>query len=537
MLDFSGEKARRERPEAAIERLNRELRAVTSCHQTLMRAVDEPNLLAEICRIVCEEAGYRMAWVGYVERDAERSVRPVARAGHDFGYVDAARITWADVERGRGPIGAAIRTGKVVWVQDYEFDPRVAPWRDEALERGFRAGVALPLKDEAGGVFGALSIYAGERDAFTAEEVRLLERLAADLAFGILVLRQREARKRIEALLQANLRFFEGMDRVNQAIQETTDLDAMMGRVLELALALFDCDRAWLLYPCDPEAPSWSVRMERARLEFAAARRRRARSRIADDPGRARHARRRCWPRPARSPSPPAPSGRSPRPRAPRFGVQSQLAMAIHPKTAKAYAFGLHQCGRARVWTDDDQRLFEAIGRRLEDALSSQLAHLELRERESQLRTLFRTIPDLVWVKDLDGRYMRCNPQFERVFGVAPDGGDRQDRLRIRRRASSPTAIAPATGERSRPARSSRRRSRRSRPDGRRQPVRGAQGAAARREPARRSAWSGSPATSRSAARSTSSFASPPPRSRRRRASSSSTPTSGSCASIAPSSR
>ena len=57
-------------------------------------------------------------------------MRPVARAGHDFGYVDAALITWANDERGRGPIGAAIRTGKVVWVQDYEFDPRVAPWRD-----------------------------------------------------------------------------------------------------------------------------------------------------------------------------------------------------------------------------------------------------------------------------------------------------------------------------------------------------------------------------------------------------------------------
>ena len=130
----------------------------------------------------------------------------------------------------------------------------------EALERGYRAAVALPLKDEADGVFGALSIYAGERDAFTAEEVRLLEQLAADLAFGILVLRQREARKRIEALLQANLRFFEGMDQVNRAIQETSDLDAMMGRVLELALALFGCDRAWLLHPCDPEAP----RLERA---------------------------------------------------------------------------------------------------------------------------------------------------------------------------------------------------------------------------------------------------------------------------------
>jgi diguanylate cyclase (GGDEF)-like protein/PAS domain S-box-containing protein len=421
MLDFSGEKARCERPEAAIERLNRELRAVTSCHQTLMRAVDEPNLLAEICRIVCEEAGYRMAWVGYVERDAERSVRPVARAGHDSGYVDAARITWADVERGRGPIGAAIRTGRVVWVQDYEFDPRVAPWRDEALERGFRAGVALPLKDEAGAVFGALNIYADERDAFTAEEVRLLERLAADLAFGILVLRQREARKRIEAVLQSNLRFFEGMDRVNQAIQETPDLDAMMGRVLELALALFDCDRAWLIYPCDPNAPSWSARMERARPEFAAAGAGALDRELPMTDGmRDMYAALLAAPGPvAFAPGAEQPISENART---RFGVRSRLAMAIHPKTAKAYAFGLHQCGRARVWTDDDRRLFEAIGHRLEDALSSQLSHLELRERESQLDTLFRTVPDLIWVKDLEGRHVRCNPQFERALGVAPDG-------------------------------------------------------------------------------------------------------------------
>jgi diguanylate cyclase (GGDEF)-like protein/PAS domain S-box-containing protein len=419
MLDFSGEKAQRERQEAAVERLNRELRAVTSCHQTLMRAVDEPNLLAEICHIVCEEAGYRMAWVGYVEGDAERSVRPVARAGHDSGYVDAARITWADVERGHGPVGAAIRFGKVVWVQDYEFDPRVAPWRDAAIDHGFRASVALPLVDEAGGVFGALCIYSGERDAFTAEEVCLLGRLAADLAFGILVLRQREARKRAEGLLQANLRFFEGMDQVNQAIQESTDLDTMMGRVLEIALGLFGCDRAWLMYPCDPEAPSWRVRMERARLEFAAASAAPLGLIPMTSGARDMHAALLA----SLGPIVFAPGAERPVPEVGRvrYGVKSQLAMAIHPKSAKAYGFGLHQCGRVRDWSEDDQRLFEAIGHRLEDALTSQHAHDDLHARESQLRTLVQTIPDLVWVKDLDGRHVRCNPQFERVLGITHD--------------------------------------------------------------------------------------------------------------------
>ena len=68
-------------------------------------------LLEGICRAVVDVAGYRMCWVGRAARDVGKTVRPIARAGHDEGYVDHAEITWADTERGRGPVGTAIRTG------------------------------------------------------------------------------------------------------------------------------------------------------------------------------------------------------------------------------------------------------------------------------------------------------------------------------------------------------------------------------------------------------------------------------------------
>ena len=58
--------------EDALRRLNRELGAISSCVRTLLRADSEPKLLDDICRIVCEEAGYRMAWVGYREDGGER---------------------------------------------------------------------------------------------------------------------------------------------------------------------------------------------------------------------------------------------------------------------------------------------------------------------------------------------------------------------------------------------------------------------------------------------------------------------------------
>ena len=66
----------------------------------------------------------------------------------------------------------------------------------------------------------------------------------------------------------ANLRFLLSMDRVNRAIQGTNDLEQMMSDVLDVVLSIFDCDRAFLMFPCDPEAPSWTAPMERTRPEY-----------------------------------------------------------------------------------------------------------------------------------------------------------------------------------------------------------------------------------------------------------------------------
>jgi len=180
----------------------RELRAISSCNQALMRAVDEQMLLNDICRIVCDEAGYRMAWVGFAENDAAKTIRPVAWAGAEDGYLAQAGLTWADTERGRGPSGTAIRGGKTAFILNFDVDPLAAPWREGASQRGYRSTIALPLKDQRGETFGVMTMYSAEVDAFTADEVRLLEALANDLAFGVMVLRDRVERKRVDDSLR-----------------------------------------------------------------------------------------------------------------------------------------------------------------------------------------------------------------------------------------------------------------------------------------------------------------------------------------------
>ena len=69
---------------------------------------------------------------------------------------------------------------------------------------------------------------------------------------------------------QAHLWFLESMDQVNRAIQATNDLEQMMSDVLDAVVAIFNCDRAWLVYPCDPEASSWKVAMDMLGRNFPA---------------------------------------------------------------------------------------------------------------------------------------------------------------------------------------------------------------------------------------------------------------------------
>jgi signal transduction histidine kinase len=166
----------------------------------LIRASDETELLHEVCRIIVEVGGYRMAWVGYAEDDAHKSVRPVAQTGFDKGYVKQLNLTWADKALGRGPTGSAIRLGKPAVVRDILTDRNFDLWREAARKRNFRAVLGLPLIGAS--PFGALTIYAAEPNAFDDEEINLLLGLANDLAYGIMALRSRAEQRRAEAALK-----------------------------------------------------------------------------------------------------------------------------------------------------------------------------------------------------------------------------------------------------------------------------------------------------------------------------------------------
>lgn len=195
MLNISDRKKEQEE----LLQLNRTLKALRKSGQIMIHAENESQYLNEVCKIIIQ-CGHLMVWIGYAQHDEQKSVVPVAYHGFDRGYIDQMNISWANNERGKGPTGTAIRTGKPSVCRNMHNDPDFAPWREEALKRGYTSSVVLPLIID-GKAFGAISIYSRQPDAFSNQEIVLLSDLANDLAYGIsnirLILFEKQATKAI----------------------------------------------------------------------------------------------------------------------------------------------------------------------------------------------------------------------------------------------------------------------------------------------------------------------------------------------------
>ncbi|MBL6987354.1 MAG: PAS domain S-box protein [Methylobacter sp.] len=221
-------------------------------------------------------------------------------------------------------------------------------------------------------------------------------------------------RSRMEAEAQNHLRFFENMDRVNRAIQGSNDLETALNNMLDTVLAIFDCDRAFLCYPCDPEADSWNVPFERTRPEYPGAL---ALSLVMPmDEGKSAELRMLLE---TVGPVTFGPGNQYPLPKevSKKFGIKSLISLAVYPKGNKPWHVGIQQCSRTRVWTADEQKLFQEIGRRLADFLTGLLAFRDIQEREQQFRTLAENLPDNIVRYNREGVTVYVNPELERTLG------------------------------------------------------------------------------------------------------------------------
>ncbi len=199
--------------ERELERANHAARILGAANSALVRAHDEAELLQEMCNLALASGAYSMAWVGFAEHDADKHVRPVARAGHGTDVLDQFPARWDDSERAQGPAGTAIRTKSVALLRADDLQLNV--WQ-QFMTAYHQNGslIGLPLIDAVGAAFGALTLASEDPHAFGSDEVELLVQLANDIAYGITALRNRKALLAAEERQRAHAARLEALWRI-----------------------------------------------------------------------------------------------------------------------------------------------------------------------------------------------------------------------------------------------------------------------------------------------------------------------------------
>lgn len=203
IIEVNNDITNRKKREEELRKLNRVLNALGKSSKVMMHSQNEKEYIDEVCKILVEDCGHSLVWIGYAQNNLSKTIFPIAYFGFEEGYLENLRVSWGDDERGNGPCGKAIKNGKFVICRDIYNDPGFAPWRNDAILRGYQSSIALPLISE-GKAFGVLAIYSKDVDSFSPDEIDLLSKLCDDLTFGINTIRLKESENKALQLLTAS---------------------------------------------------------------------------------------------------------------------------------------------------------------------------------------------------------------------------------------------------------------------------------------------------------------------------------------------
>jgi len=211
VMSFVRDISERRKNEREIQRMTQLYAALSQVNQAIVWSLDREALFAKICEVMVEFGKFDMAWIGLDDPRAGQ-VRVAASHGDIHGYLDRIQVESGPTVFGGGPVGRAIREASPCVLNDFLNAPGTEPWRGFAIESGFRAVAAFPIR-QAGHVYGALCVYSRETGFFGVPEEALLVEAAMDISFALDHLALDDQRRNAEvALLESERRLKEAQE-------------------------------------------------------------------------------------------------------------------------------------------------------------------------------------------------------------------------------------------------------------------------------------------------------------------------------------
>jgi len=194
---------------------------------------------------------------------------------------------------------------------------------------------------------------------------------------------------------EAHRKRWDILRRIAAAERESLDPDTILTRVIDAVRDMFQADRAYLLYPCDPEEDFWSVPVQASAPEY-----------------------------------PPTPGGTHPfTPRTrqiarealqaggampfylmeadrewggDQYGIRSGLVVVVRPRLGKPWMLGIYQCSYRREWTQTEQALLTELAERVAPLLDALAEQRQRSEQDSRLHHFLQVLAEVARNRVID---------------------------------------------------------------------------------------------------------------------------------------
>ena len=174
----------REQATEALLSYKKELELVVHVSEKLSEYESEKRIYQYLCNEVTNIFDLRLCWIGLIEPDSFQ-INPSFCSGSCEEYIGQLSVRWDGSPAGNGPSGRAIKSGRPQVQNNMADDPDYSPWREQALQQGFRSSIAVPLVCAEGKHFGVMCLYSDKADFFNADRSTLLMSLAMHAATDI----------------------------------------------------------------------------------------------------------------------------------------------------------------------------------------------------------------------------------------------------------------------------------------------------------------------------------------------------------------
>ncbi len=210
-----------------IVRLKDLYAALSQTNRAIIHIHEPVPLFDEICRAAVEHGHLCLAWIGLVGEDGW--ITPQAIHGPVSDVYQRLRVSVnPDLPEGRGFAAAAVREGRYYIVNDFLAEPRVAPWKEQAIAAGVKSLATFPLRRD-GKCVGVLNLHGDEVGFFSDELVALLSEMTENISFALTNMQREAERESSKRALDESEKKFRQLAANVPEVFWTTDPD--LGRI------------------------------------------------------------------------------------------------------------------------------------------------------------------------------------------------------------------------------------------------------------------------------------------------------------------